>query len=137
MSTIEEKNKEVVRKAIQAFNQQDLDLYLSYHTEDYTSREVFYPEPLTRAQVAEFMPRYWRAYPDAYVDTQHIYAAGDHVIVENIMSGTLTNDFDDLKATGRSFKVWEACVFDMHDGKIKAARVYTDRLAINEMLGVS
>jgi steroid delta-isomerase-like uncharacterized protein len=131
----EEQNKEVVRKAIDAFNKQDLALYLSYHTENYTSREVFYPEPLTREEVAEFMPRYWHAYPDAHVDTQYIYAEGDRVIVENIMSGTLENDFDDLKATGRSFKVWEACVFDMKDGKIEAARVYTDRLTINEQLG--
>ena len=133
---IEEQNKEVVRKAIQAFNKQDLELYLSYHTEDYTSREVFYPEPLTREQVAEFMPRYWQAYPNAYVDTQYIYSEGDRVIVENIMSGTLVNDFEDLKATGQSFRVWEACVFDMENGRIKAARVYTDRLTINAQLGV-
>lgn len=132
-----QQNKAIVLSAIDAFNRQDLELYLSYHTEDYTSREVFYAAPLTCEAVAAFMPRYWRAYPDARVEVQHIYAEADRVIVENIMSGTLMNDFDDMKATGKSFRVWEACVFDMENGKIRAARVYTDRLAINEQLGVS
>ncbi len=132
----EARNKEVVHKAIEAFNKQDLDLYLSYHTHDYTSREVFYSEPLTHEEVREFMPRYWHSYPDAYVDTQFIYAEGDTVMVENIMSGTFMNDFEGQSATGKSFKVWEACVFDMENGKIKAARVYTDRQAINDQLGV-
>ena len=82
------------------------------------------------------MPKYWRSYPDACVDTQFIYAEGNSVVVENIMSGTFLNDFEDQKSTGKSFRVWEACVFDLVDGKIKDARVYTDRKAINDQLGV-
>ena len=52
----QEQNKETVRKAIEAFNKQDLNLFWSYHTEDTTSWEVYFSEPLTKAQMTEQDP---------------------------------------------------------------------------------
>ena len=135
MGAQEEKHKEVVLAAIDAFNKQDLDLYWSYHTEDTTSHEVYFPEPLGKEDKSKFVPELWHAYPDWLIDTKTIIAEGDIVAVENIMTATFVNDHGDLKATGKSFRTPEAVIFQMKEGKIQHVRVYLDRKSQEEQLG--
>jgi steroid delta-isomerase-like uncharacterized protein len=135
MGAQEEKNKEVVLAAIDAFNKQDLELYWSYHTEDTTSHEVYFPEPLTKAEMSKFVPELWHSYPDWHIDTKTIIAEGDIVAVENIMTATFVNDHGDVKATGKSFTVPEGVIFQMKDGKIQHVRIYLDSKSQAEQLG--
>ncbi len=137
MGAKEDQHKETVRSAIEAFNRQDLDAYWSYHTEDTTSHEVYFPKPLTKDEMSEFVPELWEAYPDWNIDLQTVFAEGDLVAVENIMTGTLENDHGDIKATGKSFNVREGVFFQMKDGKIQHVRVYLDRKTMNEQLGIA
>lgn len=130
-----DKNKEVVRNAIAAFNARDLDLFFSYHTEDTTSKEVYFEEPLGRDEFREFLEEFWYSYPDAHIDTKNMVAEGNTVVVENVLSATFENDFGDVEATGRSYTVNEAVFFELKGGKIKAARIYMDRKTIEEQLG--
>lgn len=136
MGEKEEKNKEVVRKAIEAFNNQDLEAYWSYHTEDTTSHEVYFPEPLTKAEMSEFVPKLWHAYPDWKIEIQSMTAEGDMVAVENIMTATFERDFDDQKATGKSFVTREGVFFEMKDGKIHHVRIYLDQKSQEAQLGI-
>lgn len=134
--TEQERNKEVVRGAIEAFNKQDLRLFWSYHTEDTTSHEVYFPEPLIKAQMSEFVPKLWHSYPDWRIETRNMIAEGNTVVVENVMSATFVNDYEGTKATGRKFTVREAVFFEMKNGKIKDVRVYLDRKSQEEQLGL-
>ncbi len=136
MGAKEEKNKEVVRGAIAAFNNQDLDLYWSFHTEDTTSHEVYFPKPLTKAEMSEFVPQLWHSYPDWHIETKTIIAEGDIVAVENVMTATFERDHGDIKATGKSFYVREGVIFEMKDGLIHHVRVYLDQKTQNEQLGL-
>ncbi len=133
----QERNKAVVRGAIDAFNQQDLDLYWSFHTEDTTSWEVYFLEPLTKAQMSTFVPKLWHAYPDWHIETKTMIAQDSRVVVENVMTATFVRDYEGVKATGRTFSVREAVFFDMQDGRIKDVRVYLDRKSQDEQLGLS
>ena len=137
MGTREEQNKEAVRGAIDAFNKQDLERYWSYHTEDTTSHEVYFPNPLTKAEMSKFVPELWHAYPDWHIATQSIIAEGDLVSVENIMTATFVHDQGDVKATGKSFTVREGVFFEMKDGKIHHVRVYLDQKSQLEQLGLA
>ena len=137
MGAKEEKNKEVVRKAIEAFNNQDLEAYWSYHTEDTTSHEVYFPEPLTKEEMSEFVPQLWESYPDWHIEMKSITAEGDMVAVENIMTATFENDFGDQKATGKSFRVREGVFFEMKDGLIHHVRIYLDQKTQEEQLGIA
>lgn len=137
MGAKEERNKEVVRKAIEAFNNQDIDAYWSYHTEDTTSHEVYFPEPLTKEEMSKFVPQLWHSYPDWHIDTQSMTAEGDMVAVENIMTATFERDFGDQKATGKSFRVREGVFFEMKDGKIHHVRIYLDQKSQEEQLGLA
>lgn len=136
MTTIEERNKETVRKAIDAFNRQDLEAYWSYHTEDTTSHEVYFPEPLKKDEMSKFVPGLWHSYPDWHIETLNMVASGNMVAIENVMSATFVNDDGDIKATGKKFSVREGVFFEMEDGKIKHVRVYLDRKSQEEQLGL-
>lgn len=135
--TKEERNKETVLNAIAAFNQQDLDLYWSYHTEDTTSWEVYFEEPLTKAQMSEFVPQLWKTFPDWHIETKTILAMGDKVVVENVMSATFINEYRGQPPTGKKFSVGECVFFDMQDGKIKDVRVYLDRKTQDAQMGIT
>jgi len=136
MATEQERNKEVCLKAIEAFNNLDLDLYWSYHTEDTTSHEVYFPEPISKAVMSKFVLEIWHSYPDWHIDTKNIFAYGDRVCVENVMTATFVNDHGDIKATGKSFTVREGVFFDMKDGKIQHVRIYLDRKSQEQQLGL-
>jgi steroid delta-isomerase-like uncharacterized protein len=137
MGAKEEHNMEMVRKAIDAFNRQDLEGYWACHTEDTTSHEVYFPEPLTKAEMSKFVPELWKAYPDWRIETKTMVAQGDMVAVENIMTATFLHDHGDIKATGKSFNVREGVFFQMKDGKIQHVRVYLDRRSQDEQLGLA
>lgn len=137
MGQREEQNKEVVRKAIEAFNRRDLDAYWSCHTEDTTSHEVYFPEPLSKAEMSEFVPKLWQSYPDWHIETKTMIAEGDMVAVENVMTATFMHDFGDIKATGKKFTVREGVFFQMKDGKIQHVRIYLDRKSQEEQLGLA
>lgn len=137
MGANEERNKMAVRGAIEAFNKQDLELYWSYHTEDTTSHEVYFPKPLAKAEMTKFVPELWHAYPNWHIETKTIMAEGDVVAVENIMTATFERDHGDITATGKSFTVRESVFFQMKDGKIQHVRVYLDRQSQNEQLGIA
>ena len=137
MGEKEEHNKEVVRKAIDAFNRQDLDGYWACHTEDTTSHEVYFPEPLTKAEMTKFVPELWHAYPDWHIETKMMVAHGDMVAIENVMTGTFKRDHGKIKATGKSFNVREGVFFQMKDGQIQHVRVYLDRRSQDEQLGLA
>jgi steroid delta-isomerase-like uncharacterized protein len=132
----EDRNMETVRKAIEAFNNQDLDAYWSHHTDDTTSHEVYFPKPLTKAEMSQFVPQLWHSYPDWRIETKSMIADGDTVAVENVMTATFARDYGDIKATGRSFTVREGVFFEMKDGKIQHVRVYLDRRSQEEQLGL-
>ncbi len=135
MTPKEEHNRDVVLKAIKALSDHDVEGFFSYHTDNMTSHEVFFPEPLTREELEPFLHDWLLAYPDVKIETQNIEVEGDTVAVENIVSGTFINDLRGVKATGRFYQVREAVFFDMKDGKIKDERIYIDQKSIEEQLG--
>jgi len=135
--TKEEQNKKTVQAAIGALNGHDVEGFLSYFTEDGTSHEVFFPDPLTINEFRPFLEEWLNAYPDAHIDTRTILAEGDAVVVENTVTGTFKNDLGGVKATGKSFLARELVFFDMQNGKIKAERIYQDQKQVEEQLGIA
>jgi C-1 hydroxylase len=134
--TKEEQNMRTVQQAIRALNDRDIERFLSHFTEDGTSHEVFFQDPLTLDEFRPFLEEWLNAYPDTHIDTRTMLAEGDAVVVENIVTGTFQNDLGEVKATGRSYTAREMVFFDMQNGKIKAERIYQDQKHIEEQLGI-
>lgn len=133
----EQENKEVVRKAIEAFNQRDLERFFSFHTNDTTSHEVYFESPLGREEFETFLGRFFVAFPDAHIDTRNMLAEGDTVVVENVLTGTFIGEFQGTRPTRRSYRSREAVVFELENGKIKTARIYQDQKSTEQQLGLA
>lgn len=131
-----EHNKHVVRQAIQALNDRNLDRFFSYHTEDTTSHEVYFPAPLGRHDFRAFLEEWLAAYPDAHIETQAMIAEGDRVAVENVLTATFRQPFRGTAPTGRPFTVREGVFFELADGKIRRARIYLDQKTTEQQLGL-
>jgi steroid delta-isomerase-like uncharacterized protein len=136
MTEQEARNRETVLKAINALSDHDIEGFMAYHTDGMTSHEVYFPEPIGRDALIDWLHQWLHAYPDAKIDTQVAIVEGDTVAVQNLVSGTFANDLQGIKATGRSYVTREAVFFDLENGKIKAERIYIDRRSIDEQLGV-
>jgi steroid delta-isomerase-like uncharacterized protein len=136
MTPQEARNRETVLKAIKALSDHDVAGFLSYHTEDATSHEPFYPDPIPLTRLRELLHEWLHTYPDAKIETQNSFVEQDTVVVENLVSGTFTNDFLGQKATGKYYQVREAVFFELENGKIKRERIYIDQRSIEEQLGI-
>lgn len=136
-SPAEKRNLEVVRRAVQALNDRDVDGFLASFTPDGTSHEVYFPQPLNLTEFRPFLEDWLRAYPDAKIQTQTMVVEGDTVAIENVVTGTFINDLQGVKATGRSYVVREAVFFDLSGGKIRAERIYQDQKTVEQQLGIA
>ena len=134
MKDRETRNLEAVQGAIAALNAKDLNGFFGLLTDDTTSLEVYFSEPLGRDAFRTFLERFLVAYPDAHITTQTIIAQGDTVAVENLFEATFLGPFGDERPTGRRYSVREAVFFDLKDGKIHQQRIYLDRQTIDEQL---
>ncbi len=132
----EERNLNIVRRAVQALNDRDIDGFLASFAPDGTSHEVYFPYPLNLAEFRPFLEDWLRAYPDAKIQTQHMVVEGDTVAIENVVTGTFIHDLQGIKATGRSYVVREAVFFDLSDGRIRAERIYQDQKTVEQQLGI-
>jgi steroid delta-isomerase-like uncharacterized protein len=133
----EERNKEVVRQAIRALNERDLDRFFSYHTDDTMSHEVYFPKPLTRDEFRAFLEEFLDAYPDARIETQTMVAQGDFVAIENVFTATFAKPLKGMQPTGKTFTIREGVFFELKDGKVRRARIYLDRKTLEQQIGLA
>jgi ketosteroid isomerase-like protein len=129
-----EENVEVVKRAIDALNERDLDRYLACCTEGVTLRT-----PLTGVagvyEGPEGIRRFFSDIEDAGPDF--------HIEVErtDALSNTRVLAFVRVTATGRASgvpaEIQTANVYDFSDGRIRRIDIYTDRSEALEAVGLS
>ncbi|HEU5302294.1 MAG TPA: ester cyclase [Acidimicrobiia bacterium] len=76
----------------------------------------------------------WRAalaaIPDLRHDVQEVVVDGDTEMARVIVSGTLMTDFAEIEGTGRQFRIDQAVVAHLRDGKVTEAWEIADIAAI-------
>lgn len=78
-----------------------------------------------------------QAFPDVHVRTLKTVAEGNTVMVYLVMTGTFTNDFMGLKATGKSFKLNDVDIVEFNNsGKATAHWAVQDAAVMWMQLGV-
>lgn len=114
---------ETVRKMLGAFNDQDVDSYLSYFAEDV---DVLWPDGATpdlegiREDFAEILS----FSSDRKFNLERTTCEGDRVVAEWTATGTHTGEMAGMPPTGRKLSFPMAHVFDFEEGKVKKWRVY-------------
>lgn len=81
------------------------------------------------------------AFPDGRITIDHVYSAGDGVVVEftghGTHTGTMNTSMGSIPATGRSVTLHLCDVLEFSNGKVKEQRSYIDTGSLMAQLGVT
>jgi steroid delta-isomerase-like uncharacterized protein len=130
---------EVAQRSINAWNRHDADAIVALYAEGGTySAPRAGKEPLTGKTIGDFAKAVWRTYPNMSLE---IISSGDTggglVATQWVLHGTHTGPyFDGTPPTGRTVTLPGASFVQVEGDKIRYERVYTDRQAIAEQLGL-
>ena len=128
-----EENKAIVRRFVEAYNKENLDLLDDLLAPDYFDHtNQVGPEGLKQLIGMAF-----KAFPDYHETIEDIIAEGDKVWIRvSVNTGTHTGEFMGLAPTGKKLTIEMVDIFRVVDGKIVEYWDVTDRLDFLRQLGV-
>jgi predicted ester cyclase len=87
---------------------------------------------------AEAEKQVWReallAMPDLRHDVQEVVVAGNVEMARVIVTGTMKADFGGVTGSGRSFRMDQAVITHLHDGKVVEAWEIADIAALHQQV---
>jgi ketosteroid isomerase-like protein len=75
------------------------------------------------------------AMPDLHHDVQEVVVDGDIEMARVVVTGTLAAGFAGVEGTGRSFRIDQAVITHLRDGKVAEAWEIADIAALREQVG--
>jgi len=95
------------------------------------------PEPARGAQqIANYVGEVHAGFPDFKLEIKQRIGEGDQVATEWTCTGTHNGEFQGIPPTGRRVEITGMTLNRIKDGQIVEERVYFDRLAMLQQLGV-
>jgi steroid delta-isomerase-like uncharacterized protein len=132
--------KEAANRHVQAFNQKNLEEFVSNESPDV---EFVIPGGITlrgRDQVSEYMQIFWSAFPDMNVSENYQVISGDTAVTESTYSGTHTGTLrtpnGDIPATGKRVQGRQVTVQRIKDGQVWSEHLYFDQMEFLGALGL-
>lgn len=133
--------KAVVERGLKAFNAHDLEAVARDAAADIEGTAPGDIKLKGPQAVKEFNQSWITAFPDARIETQSIYAQGNHVIVEGQFTGThngpLKTPMGDVPATGRKAKGEFVQIFEVDRGLVKKSTLLFDQVQLMTQLGMA
>jgi steroid delta-isomerase-like uncharacterized protein len=128
-------NKELLRKAAQAFNAiDDRSGWYSFHAESVQAHGLG-PAAVDKAGMKNFYSALWGGFPDLTIDIDELVGEGDKVVWRITASGTHSGPFQGVPATGKKVKFGAHYTFRFEDGKIVERWSTIDRLSALIQIG--
>jgi predicted ester cyclase len=120
-----EENKELVRRAIEARNANNVDAFAAFFPADWH-------EGVRRAfnGVTE-------AFPDVHITIEELIGEGDKIVSRWSFQGTHLGLYQDIPATGKKVNYTGIDIYTIVDGKIVSVERETDNLVVLQQLGVT
>ena len=126
-----EKNKEIVRGFIDAYNERKLDLVDDFVSSDYIDHE----KNIGREGLKQLISMGINAFPDWYETVEDIIAEGDKVWVLLSYTGTHKGNFMGLSPTGKKITSKAVDIYRIVDGKLAEYWNVTNNLNIFKQVG--
>jgi steroid delta-isomerase-like uncharacterized protein len=131
-----QENKAIIRRLVEAFNNQELDILDELFTEDYIDHEPFPDQVPGPVGVKHANGLFYQAFPDIIETIDDMIAEDDRVVVRWTCSGTHEGLFTIIPPTGKHVQVTGIEIYRLVDGKIAENWHNTDALGLLGQLGV-
>ena len=133
--------RELYLQAIDAYNAHDLDRFLDYYADDCEVTVPGFPPFRGKAAARECWRLFMESFPDDHLTVSNQVAEGTIVVGEWTADATNTGPLylpsgDVLPPTGKRFTNKGIDLAVIHDGHIKAHRLYWDTTALLAQLGL-
>jgi len=134
-----ERNKAIVLRAEEAWNEGALDEAFSYFADDYRENTHF-PMPGLRPDksgLTTLLTAFRNAFPDGHVTIDVMVAEGDLVCYHSTARGTHSGEFMGIAPTGRPVEVGAIHIHRLAGGKIVEHWGRNDQLGLMRQLGIN
>lgn len=135
MSTLEDGNKDLVRRYLEAFNDRDRDRLSDLVAADVVEHGI-HDELHGIDDILEFRQRHFDVFPDYSGDTEALVAEGDTVAVRYTARGTHEGEYRDVDPTGNTVEWTGMAMYRIEDDRIAEIWLEEDRLGLLEQLEV-
>jgi len=129
-----EKNKAIIRKMIEAFNERNFAMVDELTSSDFVEHTHGYKG---REAHRQFLNMHVKGFPDFNMGTEHVVAEGDNVWVRFKVTGTHTGEFHGLTSTGAKVTFASVQMYRIVDGKIAECWAVSDSVEFLRQLGVT
>ena len=131
---------EIVEGVARAFNDHDLERFLSYRSDDLVFQDMAMPEPIRgKRAFGQLISRRWSAFPDMRVTVENLVVDCDCAVVQLRFTGThqgeMATPLGTVSPTGRRVDFPACTVVRIANGKIYEQTTYQDYVGLIEQLG--
>jgi len=133
--SVEQANKELVRRHFRAINERDRDAVAQLHAEDV----VVHGGGRTLGGVEAVLQSWWsqlEAVPDLTDTVEMLLAEGDTVAVRYRTTGTHEGAFRGIEPTGEAVEITSMAMVRVEDGELAEWWNHPDRFGLFTQLGV-
>jgi C-1 hydroxylase len=133
-----EENKALVRRMIEAMNNQDWATFTELHTPDFVCHWPGESKPQPLEEFVQFFREFCTSFPDFHQTIEDIIAEGDKVVIRETGRGTNKGDIEELgvTTTGKEVTWTLILIFRIADGKVAESWVEYDSMGFMQQLGV-
>ena len=130
-----EENKAIVRRWVEAWNQQDVAIVDELIPPEYVRHGNDAPEIHGQEAERQLLQMYLRAFPDLHFTVEDLIAEGDRVVVRYTVRGTQRGDLPGVPASNRAGEIAVMEEYRLANGKIVEQWVVADMLGLMQQLG--
>ena len=132
-----EQNKAIFRAIPeQLINSGNLDAADQYFAQDFVDHTAPASQPKGLAGFKAYITTLRGAFPDLRFTVEDVVAEGEKVVVRITARGTMTGQFQEMKATGKSATWSEIHIGRLVDGKVLEHWATIDQLGMLQQLGL-
>lgn len=93
------------------------------------------PDPIPKGPWMDFVAGWHHAFPDGRMDIQDLVIHGDQLWVYWISSGTHTNDYLGVKASGNKVRYWGMEIYSFEGDQVAECKAIPDALSLFRQMG--
>ena len=136
-AAVEEQNKDVVKRYIEALNEGNFEAFKELLSPDYAIYSPSgYPEPTSREKLIENYEEARKAFPEFIWSIKDMIASGDKVICRIIVRGIFKGEVPGLQEGEKKFEFSLITIIRLQDGKVVEEWQEDDQLGFVRQLGM-